>query len=912
MSASETVGNIVGVLKVEDQASGAIGMFNSAANSLFGTLQNLGGGFQDFGNIAQSAFSGFAVGGPVGAAIGGATAAIDEAVQGIQASVKAAATLQGSWSDLQASLHLTGAAWDAMKAQVQGVVDVLMQTSTFSDTQLISSFQRLTTYGMSSAQAMDALKAATELAAAKHIDLETASTALGKAFQGNSMLLVRYGVNVDTVTKQLSLGGEAIKEMGVNLATASSSQLSAFATAMSDAGLKTADASGKMLSHAAIVKEIESAWKAGSISGDQLSAIVGALGINFQGSKALAMDYSNVLAQVNTQYGGAAEAQASTYAGLQERLGNAWQVLSEKVGTMLLPALSSITEALIPIVDSFGKGVDAVSAWLAEVAKIPEVKSILDGFGAMWNGLTKYFMDAWDAVQKDLWPALQELGGTLKDLFDALKPVFDAFGELMAAFGTGGDSINPLKILIEFLVLEIKGLVVVIQAIIPIVKFFAAGFKEAADIIAPPLTWLVGAIKTALTDIHSAFQAFYDWLIGKSLWPELWDAVGKIAMDAISGLVDKVGSKFFKPLQDGFTSAVSTVKSTWATIGPAVTGPLDEIAAKIKDKFPEMSGIITAGTDLMKGDWSDAWTQIQGVADTGIANLTGAIRDQFPGLNDIITGGTELLRGNWETGLQKIVAGATENFEKIKTEITTGFFQPLTDGFNTISTGAQVVFNQMWSGLQTSAVSLGTAVIGSLQASYFDPLQTGFATATKAVAGIWDTFTKYITDGIAGLKTNLASAQASLSSTFDAMKTTTTNALSSISSQVSNAMSGFAQQATNLWNSLTHHSIWPNMLGEMVSQTQTAMGAISDAFSAGFEAPGGILPMFQTAQGNLAANLTPSLQEAGNLSGTSTSSQSQALTIPISVYLDGQLIQTQIERKLVETIIRDANRSKRS
>ena len=123
-------------------------------------------------------------------------------------------------------------------------------------------------------------------------------------------------------------------------------------------------ASGKMKSHADIVKELEAAWKNGSISADQLSAITTTLGLNFQGAKVHAADFAGILDQVNTQFGGTAEAQAETYAGLQERLGNAWQTLSEKIGTLLLPALSSILEKMIPLVDAFGKGVDAIQVWL--------------------------------------------------------------------------------------------------------------------------------------------------------------------------------------------------------------------------------------------------------------------------------------------------------------------------------------------------------------------------------------------------------------------------------------------------------------------------------------------------------------------------------------------------------------------
>ena len=46
--------------------------------------------------------------------------------------------------------------------------------------------------------------------------------------------------------------------------------------------------------------------------------------------------------------------------GLQERLKNATQEVGEKIGTMVLPALASLTEGMLPVVDRLGKGVDAI------------------------------------------------------------------------------------------------------------------------------------------------------------------------------------------------------------------------------------------------------------------------------------------------------------------------------------------------------------------------------------------------------------------------------------------------------------------------------------------------------------------------------------------------------------------------
>ena len=99
----------------------------------------------------------------------------------------------------------------------------------------------MATYGMSGADAMDTLGAAAEIAATKHIDLQTASDALGKAFDGNTMMLRRYGVEVSTISQETTLATEAIKEIGDKIQTATGPQIEAFTAAMKDAGLSVDD-----------------------------------------------------------------------------------------------------------------------------------------------------------------------------------------------------------------------------------------------------------------------------------------------------------------------------------------------------------------------------------------------------------------------------------------------------------------------------------------------------------------------------------------------------------------------------------------------------------------------------------------------------------------------------------------------
>jgi len=765
---SVNIGSIVMTIKAIDEASGVMGKISASMGLIGMELQTLGPGFSQLGQVIQ----GFAVGGPTGAAIVG----IGEVVKALQDSVGAAANLQTVWTDLQSTLHLTGAAWDTARTSIDAYVESLRTTTTFSDTQLIKSFQLLSTYGMTAAQAMDGLRAATELAAAKHIDLETAATALGKAFQGNSMLLRRYGIEVATVTQETALGTEAIKEMGVKLETATGPPLAAFAAAMTAAGLAVNDASGKMLSHAAVVKEITAAWKGGTIDGTQLSAIVASMGINFQGSKALAMDYANVLGQVNTQFGGTAQAQANTYAGLQERLANAMQVVGEKIGAILLPALTSTLEAILPVIDAFGKGVDAIQSWVDAVGKIPAVQGAVSAFQGVWDGLQKSFNEAWNSVKGDFMPALQDLQNVFNELATALQPLWDALNEIWRAItGSTGD-FNIFKALLEGLVFVIKMIADGIRLVIPIVSMFAQAFKLLADIITPAIKFIHDVLAAFFTWLTQGFQAFYDWLVGHSLWQDLWNKVWQVVDTMLGTLVTRIATGWFDFLKTGFNDAVSTITTTWGTIVGAITTPLDHVSAAIQGQFPELAAAIKGGTDLMKGNW------LQGI---------GEIAAALPGALDEIT----------------------------------------------------------------------SVVTSSL------------ATVNSVLSSAW------------------AEMQSAARSAFDTLR-----------SMVNSVLNDIASAANALWNSLTHHSIWPDMMAELVAQTKAGLGAVQSEFQSAFETPTGIIQTVQ-AGGQTATS--------GAEAPAAAPGSSQAITLPVNVYLDGQLIQTYLEKRIVDTIIRSAGRSKR-
>jgi len=357
------------VIKAIDESSSVMDRIKSSVGLLGSSLSGLGGGFASVGSV----MTGFAAGGVTGAAI----TALGEVAKGLQDCIKEATDSEAIWTSLGAAVSRSGVAWETVSAATKSALLAMQATTVYSDEQLAAALERLMTFGLSYDQATKALGETLDFAAAKHMDLESAATLVGKAMDGNTAILKRYGVDIATTKDQAAaladaqkLAAVAIKEMGDGVdAWVASITTAIGADATFEQGLTTAKDKAAFL--------VEQ-FKQGTIDLPQFTTAIQSLGVPLDEVALKGGTAEAVLGKLNEQFGGAAQAAAGTYAGIQERLKNATSELGEKIGSMLLPGLASITETMIPIVDSFGSGVDAIQAWLNEVGKMPEVKAATD------------------------------------------------------------------------------------------------------------------------------------------------------------------------------------------------------------------------------------------------------------------------------------------------------------------------------------------------------------------------------------------------------------------------------------------------------------------------------------------------------------------------------------------------------
>ena len=340
------------------------------------------------------------------------------------------------------------------------------------------------------------------------------------------------------------------------------------------------------------------------------ASILKRYGIEIAASKDNAVVFAEALTQINAQFGGTAAAQAQTFTGSQAQLGNTLHDVSETVGQILIPALTRLSSALVPLIAGFG-------AWMDEVANMPDVK---------------------DAVNK----MADALAGGVKDVGDlggAFSDATKAVGDLLHALGVDmPEGFTAAHVLEEAFK---DAWILLVEAPLKETTGILDAFTFAANEISTPLDTIRKAVESFLGALKADFQGFYDFLVGKSLWPDLWDALIKITQDMSAALLKSITTDFFDALNTDFNSLVTNLTKTWngftSGLGTDITSG---ISGAISGAQTGIQGLGTAISTGISGAISGAQTSIQGLGttiSTGLSGLASTASTDLTGLVSLIT-----------------------------------------------------------------------------------------------------------------------------------------------------------------------------------------------------------------------------------------------------------------------------------
>jgi phage-related protein len=250
-----------------------------------------------------------------------------------------------------------------------------------------------------------------------------------------------------------------------------------------------------------------------------------------------------ILREVETQYGGVAEATANA----SDKLAIAFENIKEQAGTALLPVFADLVEGILPVTEALGEELAGAFTELAPVLtdivkELPGLVQVFMPLIPILGNVASIFFDLISKVLppfvgliEKLLPMIEELAPIVAkaflQTFDALIPVFfeivDALMPIVTAL---------LPVLVELIRTMAPVVIRLIQAFLPLVdkvlpllisfiQFLVPILTTVADIIAKVLVVVIGILVSAVEaagigigrfaeDFRKTFEAVRTFFVG--------------------------------------------------------------------------------------------------------------------------------------------------------------------------------------------------------------------------------------------------------------------------------------------------------------------------------------------------------------------------------------------------------------
>ncbi len=357
---------------------------------------------------------------------------------------------------------------------------------------------------------------------------------------------------------------------------------------------------------------------------DQLQKVLGGSKSAAQGVKALAGDtagYQSILQKLNdAQKNGGAETQAfaATQQGFNFQMQQAQaavQALQIKIGTALLPAMSSLLGAVKPVIGAFSNFVD----WLDKThLLVPVLGGVLAGCAALILATIVPAMWAWAAAN---------IAATWEFLLIAA-----AIAGVVAAFIYFYNNTKPFKDFIDGMVSSVKSFAGVLGGDLKTVLGFIGNFLQST--FTPVWKQLQDTWNNQILPSVRQLIATFDQI--KPQLTMLAQFVGGVLVVAFGLLVGALAG-----LVKGLAGLISGLIEAWGGVIQYISGLIQVISGIVSF----IVDLLTGRFDKLKGDlgviWGGIANMFQGFGNTikGIFDgLVKGVEGQFSGFAEGITG----------------------------------------------------------------------------------------------------------------------------------------------------------------------------------------------------------------------------------------------------------------------------------
>lgn len=379
--------------------------------------------------------------------------------------------------------------------------------------------------------------------------------------------------------------------------------------------------------------------------------------------------------------------------------------------------------------------IETVQGWASKFTEFwNEISTGAGGIGDAVGNIIGFFQPLIDILQVTLPYALEFLAGIWENWGDNLAQILRNVWDFLST--VIGEGIDIILGIIKFFLAIITGewgqawdsLKEIVTSFWNIVyTVFRTAIKTVGEIIG-------GIIETIIWP----FQFIYDFLVGNSLIPELWDRIKEIFTEGIAAVVNFVKGlpgKLISALSNLISAIGGVFEAAWEAWKAIVTAGIDAVVGfvtAIPERF--IAGLSTLASlvgDLFTTAW-DLWKSIVTTAIGAIVGFVTAIPGRFiEGLGNL----AETVGGFFQTAFDKakeIVTNAVESIVGLITELP---FRLLALAQSLIDTGKEL------GGMLINALVEGMSGLADKAGDFL----TGIKDALK---GIFETIINALIDGL--------------------------------------------------------------------------------------------------------------------------------------------------------------------
>lgn len=380
-----------------------------------------------------------------------------------------------------------------------------------------------------------------------------------------------------------------------------------------------------------------------------------------------------LLAELQKEFGGSAEAAGNTFSGKLAILKNTLGDVGETIGGALLPVASQFLDTVIkpmipqiqkladqfvqwiqgPDVAAFFKGISDAIATVDWTGLITGIATIADSFGKFVSG---DYAGAFDLISQGVQKIFQSFGasqGTLdaistgiqtffnfvRDNWPAIQGALEGIGIALAAAG--------IVSIIAGIIAAFNPVTLAIMAIIAIAALLGAawntdwgGIQEKTQAV---IDFLTPFVQGFLDGIQAFWKANGEQIM--STVKKLWDTIFTTTVQVVGWLITNI------------SNFLTTIRTWWAAHGDEVKAIVktlwDGLQSIIQGFINFVKPLIKAFQDVQKGDWfafgedirkawDTAWENLKKIVVTAKDALITLIKDLIAKIIDVFT------KTNWE------------------------------------------------------------------------------------------------------------------------------------------------------------------------------------------------------------------------------------------------------------------------